>query len=56
MAEQKKKRYPVFTGEHGIVTLLYVEEWFNSICRQLEFTTGEELFDTFEEVVSNQAE
>ena len=52
----KKKKCPIFSGEHGIEALLYVEDRFNSICRQLEFTTGEELFDAFEEIVSNQAE
>ena len=52
----KKKRCPIFTGEHGIEALLYTEDRFNSICRQLEFTDGAELFDTFEEVVANKAE
>ena len=51
-----KKKCPVFTGEYGIETLLYVEDRFNSICRQLEILDGEELFDNFTEVVSNQAE
>ena len=49
----KKKRCPVFTGERRIEALLYVKDQFNSFCRQLEFTTGEEFFDVFEEVVSN---
>ena len=51
-----KKKCPVFTGDHGIEALLYVEDRFNSICRQLEIVDGEELFDDFAEVVSNQAE
>ena len=51
-----KKKCPVFTGEYGIEALLYVEDRFNSICRQLEIVEGEELFDNFAEVVSNQAE
>ena len=51
-----KKKCPVFTGEHGIEALLYVEDWFNSICPQMEITDGEELFDNFTEVLTNQAE
>ena len=51
-----KKKCPVFTGEHGIEALLYVEDRFNSICRRLEIVDGEELFDNFAKVVSNQAE
>ena len=53
---KSKKKCPVFTGEHGIEALLYVEDRFNSICRQLEITEGEELFDNFAEVLTNQAE
>ena len=54
--EPRPKKCPVFTGDHGIEALLYVEDRFNSICRQLEIVDGEELFDNFTEVVSNQAE
>ena len=50
---KSKKKCPVFTGEHGIEALLYVDDRFNSICRQLEVTDGEELFDNFAEVLSN---
>ena len=52
----KKKKCPVFSGEYGIEALLFVEDRFNSICHQLEFTDGAELFDNFEELVSNKAE
>ena len=51
-----KKKIPVFTGDHDIEALLYIEDRFNSICRQLEIVDGEELFDNFTEMVSNQAE
>ena len=51
-----KKKCPVFTGDHGIEALLYVEDRFNSICRQLEIGDGEEQFDNFAEVLTNQAE
>ena len=45
----KDKKCPVFTGEHGIEALLYVEERFRKIAsRTLEWTTGQELFDGFE--------
>ena len=53
---KSKKKCPVFSGEHGIEALLYVEDRYNSICRQLEITDGEELFDNFAEVLTNQAE
>ena len=52
----KKKKCPIFSGEYGIEALLFVEDRFNSICRQLQFTDGSELFDNFEESVSNKAE
>ena len=41
----KKKNCPTFTGEHGIESLLYVEERFRAVSRQLEYNTGEELFE-----------
>lgn len=44
-----KKKVPVYSGEQGIEGLLYVEERFRKAARRLEFTTGEELFDAFEE-------
>ena len=52
----KKKKCPVFSGEHGIESLLYVEDRFSSISRQLEYTTGAELFNNFEELMVNNAE
>ena len=51
----KKKKCPVFTGEFGIEQLLYVEERFRKISRQLDYTTPNELFDNFEEIVMNNA-
>ena len=39
---KSKKKCPVFTGENGIEALLYVEDRFNSIYRQLENNEGEE--------------
>jgi hypothetical protein len=45
-----------FTGEHGIEALLYVEERFRKIAsRTLSWTTGPELFDSFEEVLLDTA-
>ena len=52
----KDKKCPVFTGEHGIEALLYVEERFRKIAsRTLDWTTGQELFDGFEEVLLDTA-
>eukprot|EP00957_Ditylum_brightwellii_P167744 12769963-Ditylum_brightwellii.AAC.1 len=52
----KTKKCPVFTGAEGIEELLYVEERFRSVARQLEFTTGTKLFDNFEEILTDSAE
>ena len=52
----KKKKCPIFSGEYGIEELLFVEDQFNSICCQSQFTHGFGLFDNFEELVSNKAE
>ena len=52
----KKKKCPIFNGDNGIEALLYVEDRFNSICRQLQYTDGDELFDNFAEVVAGKAE
>jgi hypothetical protein len=52
----KDKKCPVFSGEHGIEALLYVEERFRKIStRTLQWTTGLELFDGFEEVLVDTA-
>ena len=52
----KTKKCPCFSGEHGIECLLYVEDRFCNIARQLDYTTGCELFDNFEEVLVDTAE
>eukprot|EP00957_Ditylum_brightwellii_P207517 15353354-Ditylum_brightwellii.AAC.1 len=52
----KTKKCLVFTGAEGIEGLLYAEERFRSAARQLDFTTGPELFDNFEEVLTDSAE
>jgi hypothetical protein len=55
-SSNKDKKCPLFTGEHGIEALLYVEERFCKIAsRTLEWTTGQELFDGFEEVLLDTA-
>jgi hypothetical protein len=52
----KEKKCPIFTGEHGIEALLYVEERFRKLAtRVLLWTTGPELFDGFEEVLLDTA-
>jgi hypothetical protein len=52
----KTKKCPRFSGEHGIESLLYIEESFRNIARQLLFDTGIELFDNFEEILTDSAE
>ena len=52
----KTKKCPCYSGEHGVESLLYVEERFRTIARQLSFTDGGELFDNFEEVLTDSAE
>ena len=52
----KKKKCPIFNGDDGIDALLYVEDRFNSICRQLQYKDGDELFDNSAEVVAGKAE
>jgi hypothetical protein len=52
----KDKKCPIFTGEHGIEALFYVEERFRKIAsRTLLWTTGQELFDGFEEILMDTA-
>ena len=52
----KEKKTPTFDGKlGGIEGLLYVEEAFRSTARQLDFDTGAELFDNFEEVLTDTA-
>jgi hypothetical protein len=52
----KTKKCPTFLGEFGIESLLYVEERFRNFARQLLFDTGPELFDNFEEILTDSAE
>jgi hypothetical protein len=52
----RTKKCPMFTGAEGIEGLLYVEERFRGIARQLNFDTGAELFNNFEEVITDTAE
>ena len=52
----KDKKCPVFGGAHGIEALLYVEERFRKIAsRTLQWNTGHELFDGFEEFLIDTA-
>eukprot|EP00957_Ditylum_brightwellii_P165140 12573348-Ditylum_brightwellii.AAC.1 len=50
------KKCLIFTGTEGIERLLCVKERFRGIAWQLTFDTGLELFNKFEEVVTNTAE
>lgn len=53
---KKEKKCPTFSGKEGIEGLLYVEERYRKIARQLDFDTGPELYDGFEEVLTDSAE
>eukprot|EP00957_Ditylum_brightwellii_P056949 4316602-Ditylum_brightwellii.AAC.1 len=46
----------MFTGLEGIEGLIYVVECFRKVTKQLNFDTGPELLDNFEEVVMDNAE
>eukprot|EP00957_Ditylum_brightwellii_P050055 3794319-Ditylum_brightwellii.AAC.1 len=50
------KKCPIFTSAEGIEGLLYIEERFREIARQLKFDTGPKLFSNFEEVITNTTE
>jgi hypothetical protein len=54
--QYKEKKSLIFTEEHGIEALLYVEERFRKIAScTLSWTTGEELSNGFEEVLIDTA-
>eukprot|EP00957_Ditylum_brightwellii_P097050 7390377-Ditylum_brightwellii.AAC.1 len=56
MEVAKQKGAPVFTGVEGIEGLLFVEEQFQKIARQLCYNTGAEFFDNLEDVLADNAE
>ena len=51
-----EKKCPIFSGKEGIEGLLYVEEKFLEIARHLNYDTGVELYDRFEEVLTDTTE
>ena len=53
---KKTKTVPMFDGTTDIEGLLYTEERFRKVARQLQFFTGAELYDNFEEVLRETAE
>ena len=53
---KKTKTCPVFDGMDDIEGLLYTEERFRKAARQLQFFTGPELYDNFEELLRETAE
>ena len=53
---KKTKSCPVFDGTDDIEGLLYTEERFRKAARQLQFFTGPELYDNFEELLRETAE
>ena len=56
MEQTVKKKCPTFTGKEGIEGLLYVEEKFCKISRQLNYDDGEEQFDTWNDCLDDSAE
>jgi hypothetical protein len=46
---------PVFNGEGKVECFFYVEEHFRHYAAKLEWTTGPEMFDNFEEVLQDTA-
>ena len=52
----QKRKCLVFSGEQGAEGLLQTKERFDKVCEQLRFDTGEELFDNFSQVLSDNAE
>ena len=53
---KKEKKCPIFSGKEGIEGLLYVEERFRKVAKQLNYDEGEELYSGFEEVLTDSAE
>ena len=51
----KEKKCPIFTGKEGIEGLLYVERRFRKVAEYLNWTTGTEKYDGFEEVLADTA-
>ena len=52
----KEKKCPIFTGKEGIEGLLYVAQRYDKAARTIGWTTGPELYDNFEEVLTDTAE
>ena len=53
---KKTSRAPIFTGKYHAEGLLCVEDKFRKACDKLQFNTGAELFDNWEEVIADMAE
>ena len=53
---KKTKTVPMFDGSTDIEGLLYTEERYRKVARQLQFFTGPELYDNFEELLRETAE
>ena len=51
-----KRRCLVFTGDEGVEGLIQTKTRFNSVAHALQLEEGPELFDNFEQVLSDNAE
>ena len=51
-----KRRCLVFTGEEGVEGLIQTKTRFNNVAHALQLEEGHELFDNFEQVLSDNAE
>ena len=45
----------VFSGSEGVEGLLHTKDLFDQVCTALQFTEGRELFNSFEQIVSDTA-
>jgi hypothetical protein len=53
--QSRSYKTPVFNGEGAVECFFYVEERFRHYAAKLEWTTGPEMFDNFEEVLQDTA-
>ena len=53
---KKTKQCPAFDGDNEIEGLLYTEERYRKVAKVLQFNTGVELYDNFEELLTDSAE
>jgi hypothetical protein len=55
MEPPQKELVPIFTGTEGVEGLLHTKERFDQIAGFMHYTTGAELFDNWEQCLSDTA-